>query len=192
MGERKCDLRLFIVREDGSYEEIKKLEEKPVMNKWKFEIGDRVYVKSYTEGNGTVVHRWSDGRYLCRLDDRALGWTVHYYDTFYISKGAEVGSGYWNCDENELSLISNGKEKSTADKIEPYEIGERVVVENESLYSRINGMTGKIVAFYNGSLIGIEFDKRLPNFHDCGGAGAKNHCFWVSKDAVKKLATEKK
>lgn len=190
MGKRKCNLRLFIVREDGSYEEIKKSEEQPVMNKWKFEVGDRVYVKSYEEGNGTVVFRWSDGRYLVRFDDRALGWTVHDYDTFYISKGAEIGSGYWNCDENELSLISNGKEKSTVDKIEPYEIEERVVVEEESLYPWINGMTGKIVAFYNGGLIGIEFDKRLPRFHDCDGAGAKNHCFWVSKDVVKKLATE--
>ena len=189
MGERKCDLRLFIVREDGSYEEIKKLEEQSVMNKYKFEIGDRVYVKSYKEGSGTVVFRWPDGRYLVRLDDRALGWTVHDNEKFYTSKGVEVGSGYWNCDENELSSISNGKGKSTADKIEPYEIGERVVVEEESLYSWINGMTGKIVAFYNGRLIGIEFDERLPRFHDCGGAGAKDHCFWVSKDAVKKLAT---
>lgn len=156
----------------------------------KFKVGDRVNIKSnYISGTGTVVLRLPDGRYLVRCDDRNLGWTVSDYDKFYTSKGAEVGPGYWNCEEKELSLIPNGKEKSTADKIEPYEIGERVVVEEESLYSWINGMTGKIVAFYRG-LIGIEFDKRLPRFHDCDGAGAKNHCFWVSKDAVKKLATE--
>lgn len=155
-----------------------------------FKIGDRVrYIrKSTIYGSVGTVVTVGNGSSGVRFDNAS--------DDFHDLGGlCESHHGWWANNENlELANESdkpkfNGKEKSTADKIELYEIGERVVVEGESLYSWINGMTGKIVAFYRG-LIGIEFDKKLPRFHDCDGAGAKNHCFWVSKDAVKKLATE--
>ena len=70
-----------------------------------------------------------------------------------------------------------------------FKVGEKVRFIDTTL-SFITNKIGTIIVVgvdNNGTVLGVEFDKKFSRGHTCGGRGKNKHCYWVNKEDIKTM-----
>ena len=127
--------------------------------KRKFEIGDKVIVKSTKE----------------------VGEVVEYFEREYRVKLNAWESNWYRAEK--LEKYEEEPLMPETDDSDPYEwkVGDKVVIVRDFVQAKV-GLTGTVIVA-NDSAPGVQFDMRMGG-HACDGKGKSGYCWWITRSDV--------